>query len=100
MHAPFRVQYSVVTVAGKTGSSFGISVPTRHFKKATDRNRVKRLAREAWRLQKKPLDDQLRELDRQLLVFIIYTGREIPDFELVNDKTGGIIRKLMTVIAL
>ena len=60
--APFRIHYSF-TIAEKSSLhpivlryrriKFGVGVGKRNFKKAVDRNKIKRLIREAYRLQKK-----------------------------------------------
>jgi ribonuclease P protein component len=72
-----------------------VGVSSRNFKKATDRNRIKRLMREAWRLQKNKLHDHLLEQNVQLSVFILYIGKELPEYELVFEKTGNIINRLI-----
>jgi ribonuclease P protein component len=97
---PFRVLYLPVdsetaTVPGKKEAvQCGFGVSTRHFKKAVHRNRVKRLMREAWRLQKNELQQLLADQQKHLAVFIIYTGNEIPLYPLVYEKTGSIIKRL------
>lgn len=74
---------------------FGVGVGTRHFKKAVDRNRIKRLIREAYRLQKNELYGQLLAQNKQLNLFFIYTGKEVPDYDLVFEKTANAFNKLM-----
>ncbi|MBX9785097.1 MAG: ribonuclease P protein component [Chitinophagaceae bacterium] len=76
---------------------FGVGVGTRHFKKAVDRNRIKRLVREACRLQKNELQSLLAAQNKQLNLFFIYTGKELPDYELVSEKTAAALNKLMNI---
>jgi ribonuclease P protein component len=76
----------------------GFGAGTRHFKKAVDRNRIKRLSREAYRLQKNPLLQRLEEKRLSLAVFFIYTGKELPDYATVTDKIGVALQKLIKEI--
>jgi ribonuclease P protein component len=73
---------------------FGVGVGSKNFKKAVDRNRIKRLVREAWRLQKNELKEKLKTNNKQLNVFLIYTGKELPDFKTVKDKVAVALKKL------
>ena len=73
----------------------GFGATTRNFKKAVDRNRIKRLSREAYRLQKQALHDHLVEKNHFLAVFFIYTGKELPDYGTVTEKIGVALQKLM-----
>jgi ribonuclease P protein component len=59
-----------------------------------DRNRIKRLTREAYRLLKRPLQERLGEKGRSLAVFIIFTGKELPEYPLVAQKMELILQKL------
>ncbi|MEO5984877.1 MAG: ribonuclease P protein component [Ferruginibacter sp.] len=76
----------------------GVGVSSRNFKKATDRNRVKRLMREAYRLQKGGLSKALEVKNKRLSLFIMYTGRELPDYNTASEKISGILKKLIKLI--
>jgi len=77
---------------------FGAGASTKNFKKAVDRNRIKRLTREAWRLQKNSVAELLKTSNKRLSVFFIYTQKELPDYKTINDKTGLILKKLIKII--
>jgi len=72
-------------------------VPARNFRKAVHRNRVKRLVREAWRLEKNALREQLLLRQLSLNVFFIYTGRELPEFSVIRERVQAAIVKLIEV---
>jgi len=96
---PFRVFYITGdAMAGMPPVQFGVGASTRNFKRAVDRNRIKRLTREAWRLQKNELQQYLEAQGRQLSVFFIYTGKEIPAYTEVYEKLGLILNKLISIL--
>lgn len=99
-NGPFRLLYIHSPVAGTAALRMAASVSSKHFKKATDRNRIKRLMREAWRLQKNGLFQALQEQSGQLDVFIIYTDKELPPWDLVRSKTGQLIQQLHRAVSL
>lgn len=74
---PLRLYYSPIDTPLKTRFEVGFSVPKRHFKKAVDRNYIKRLLRENYRLNKNLLENLPAPSYGLMLV---YTGKEIPDF--------------------
>ena len=94
--APFRFHYSF-SKAEKTSLQFGAGVSKRNFKKAVDRNRIKRLMREAYRLQKIKLREKLEEKKFGLTIFFIYTGKELPAFKEVYEKTEKGLDKLCEI---
>jgi ribonuclease P protein component len=73
----------------------GVAVSSKNFKKAVDRNRIKRVVREAYRLQKKALQEKLKEKNKGLYIFLVYTGKELPEYQLVYDKVNVILNKLL-----
>ena len=95
---PFRVVY-VFAEEEKIpyGVQAGFSVSTKFFKNATDRNRIKRLMREGYRLQKNELLQLVKEKNKNLAVFFIYTGNELPEYDLVFEKTGSAIKRLQKI---
>lgn len=76
----------------------GVTASKRNFKKAVDRNRIKRIFREAYRLQKIPLQNVLQQQKVSLALFFIYTGKELPVFAEVNKSVGIILQKLENII--
>lgn len=91
-HFPFKVIW--LQQNNKPVLQLAVGVSTRNFKKATDRNRIKRLIREAYRLQKGSLHDQLQAKERQLSVFILYVGKDIPAYSLVSEKIAVLLKRL------
>ncbi|GEO10511.1 hypothetical protein SAE01_30070 [Segetibacter aerophilus] len=76
----------------------GVTTSSRHFKKAVERNRVKRVMREAYRLQKIPLQETLVLKQKSLILFFIYVGKELPDFADANKKMQLILLKLSNLL--
>lgn len=64
----------------------GVGVSARHFKKAVDRNRIKRLLRECYRLNKHSLLATLEAKEKKVVVFFLYVGKELPDYTMLNEK--------------
>lgn len=99
--SPLRVYYSFDADSKKDHSAsalqFGVGVSTRNFKKAVDRNRIKRLLREAYRLQKNELKDKVTQKKIQLNLFIIYTGRELPAYNLIFEKVTVVLQKVTNI---
>lgn len=92
---PFRIFYQDSNEKELASLQFGIGVSSRNFRKAVDRNRIKRLTRESWRLQKNQLRQLLQEKKKGMQVFMIYTGKEMPGFSLMQNKMLSIINNLV-----
>lgn len=90
---PLRTLY-LLSPEGSSALKAGFSVSSRNFKKATDRNRIKRLMRESYRTQKEPLLTLTGEKKIWLSVFFIYTGKGIPEHILIKEKMRTAIKSL------
>ncbi len=76
----------------------GFSVPVRHFKKAVNRNRIKRQMREVYRLQKQDLQQIADVKGYSITLFFIYTGRELPPFSLLFEKMNVSLNRVARII--
>ncbi len=91
---PLRVVYMNM----EKGLQAAVGVSTRHFKKSVDRNRIKRLIREAYRLQKNSLQDVLQQQGRGLILFFTFTSKLMPDYATVNGAVQKSLNKLIKTI--
>jgi len=103
---PFKIYYLFLPLLTPHLSSdshqvaiqFGVGVSTKNFKRAVDRNRIKRITREAYRLQKLPLQEKLKEKKTRLNVFFIYTGKELASYKEVHDKMNLSLTRLDKIV--
>lgn len=76
---PFRIIWMHSTEEQQFPVRISFAVPKRNFKKAVDRNRIKRLLRETYRHHKHELYETLKSKDVKISVMFIYTAKEKPD---------------------
>lgn len=73
---PLRLLYRFAGNQGSQEIRVLITVPRKKFKKAVVRNRLRRLIKEAYRLQKHLLTGHLQDLTGELHIAFIYTGEK------------------------
>jgi ribonuclease P protein component len=69
-------------------------VPKKSFKKAHDRNLLKRRMRESYRLNKQTLYQALLLENKRLVIALIYIGKKEEDYEKINTSVIKLTKKL------
>ncbi|WP_299435821.1 ribonuclease P protein component [uncultured Aquimarina sp.] len=89
---PVRLIYRKTTLQKGEGIQTAVSVSKRNFKKAVDRNRIKRLLRESYRKNKYLVGNNTTH---QFTFMFLYTGKEMPDYIIIESKIKEIIQKFI-----
>ena len=95
--SPFYIYYLLRPLTTRDSGltlKFGVGVSAKNFKRAVDRNRIKRLVRESYRLQKPNFREVVKANNQQLNLFFIYTGKELPDYKVIYDKVAMALQKI------
>ncbi|RYE31235.1 MAG: ribonuclease P protein component [Sphingobacteriaceae bacterium] len=89
---PYKINWQLVPVADQVPAKVLFSVSKKRYKKAVDRNLLKRRMRESYRLQKQLL---VTEAASKTLNFsVTYIGKEISDFELMTKRMQKVLHQL------
>jgi ribonuclease P protein component len=92
MAFPFSVQWLVVD--GPQLCQIMIVAPKRRFHHAVDRNHVRRLTRECWRLRKSDFYSFLLEHNITLALSLVYVHNEIMPYDQLGHKMDKLIAQL------
>jgi ribonuclease P protein component len=77
---------------GEAVLQMGVSVGKRHFKRAVDRNLLKRRIREAYRKQKHELKERLIASGISMDIFFVYSNARISDYaEIETAMTSALV---------
>ncbi|MDC0339321.1 ribonuclease P protein component [Flavobacteriales bacterium] len=89
---PFKIVWLKET--GEAGLKVVFSVPKRKFKRAVDRNQIKRKLREAYRKHVHDCKKAAESQNTRVSLFLIYLGKDIPQSEIVDNKIILLLNRL------
>lgn len=95
---PFRFVWKTEEEVDENHLQVAISVPKKRVPKAADRNRIRRLAKEAFRKQKEVLKKQLEKEQKKLTVMIICLGKKAEDYQDLESKISVALDRLQKEI--
>lgn len=93
---PIRANWNFLEMDTTVKVLFG--APKKNIKSAPHRNKVKRLMREAYRLNKHSLIAMCMQRNVKIGVSFIFIGNEIPTFEYISTKMILLLQQLMAEI--
>ena len=93
---PLRLVYMEMYFDEKIQVKTAVSVSKRNFKSAVDRNKIKRLLREAYRLHQ---SSYFNNISTQYAFMILYIGKEIPSFTDVEKNMKMLFEKFSNTLS-
>jgi|WetSurMetagenome_2_1015567.scaffolds.fasta_scaffold814926_2 ribonuclease P protein component len=91
---PFTVKWLMISGLNESNVRLLPAVPKRNFKKAVDRNKIKRFIREAYRLNKEILIKTAKQHNKNIIITLLYSGKKIVPYNEAETKIALILQQI------
>lgn len=96
---PFVVKYLRPVEMEKECLKGVFAVPKRRIPRAVKRNRIRRMLKEAYRLNKHLLEEALGKNKQKMALFFVYTGKENVTYHQLEEKIRLILKELSAIVS-
>ena len=93
--APLKLIYLLTDTELNSPAQAMFVVPKRLFKKAHDRNKLKRRMKEAYRLTKNSFYASLNEKNKKVIMAFLYTGKKSEDYDAISVSLLKLLSNLI-----
>jgi len=93
---PIKLIYLKTTLPNEVPIQAGVAVPKKSFKSAVNRNRIKRLLREGYRLNKHLV---FNNSEATFAFLFLYLGKEVPTYLEIEKAMKGVLEKFVSTEA-
>ncbi|MFP4366438.1 MAG: ribonuclease P protein component [Bacteroidales bacterium] len=92
-HYPFRLIWMESDTPGFPPVRFAVSVPRKRIRKAVTRNRIKRMIRESYRLNKEIVYRGRETGNKIIFMMVIYVSSDVCEYDTINLKFQELLQK-------
>lgn len=100
LNYPFSIRYRLIKNTSNPIVKVLITSPKKYNKTAIRRNRIKRLIRESYRLNKEEILNYSRVNKLELHIFISYIDKELPNYKFVSNTINIILDRIINDLKL